>query len=180
MRHFVKIAEGIDVVPLLNELASNDDLWNENGLRTTYPGTPHSETDDIWVWFNRIPTNPAEVVNDVDVIPYRAWRDLPSIRAIVLGLMHRVGGVRVGRVIISRLAPGKTIAAHVDQGAPADFYTRYHLALQSYPGALNYSGEEVISYAMGEFWRFDNRAPHSIINNSADDRIVVVMDFQLC
>jgi hypothetical protein len=33
---------------------------------------------------------------------------------------------------------------------------------------------------MGEFWWFDNRVPHSIVNNSADDRIMLVMDVRPC
>lgn len=180
MRHFTKIAEQIDVLPLLNALAVRPDLWNENTLRTTHPASPHRETDDIWCMFNEIPDDPSKVVDDVEVMPYRAWREIPLLRPLVLDLMRRVEGVRLGRVIISRLAPGCTIPAHVDQGAPATYYSRYHLALQSLPGALNHSGEEVVNYRMGEFWWFDNRAPHSIVNNSADDRIVLVMDVRPC
>ena len=175
MRHFTKIAEGIDVVPLLNALAVNDDLWNENDLRTTFPDSPHAAVDDIWCLFND-PSDPEAVVNDLDVIPYRAWTALPGISTLVLNLMRRVDGIRLGRVLITRLAPGATIPEHVDQGAPATYFTRYHVALQSHPGALNISGGETVTYNMGEMWRFDNRAPHSIINNSADDRIVIVMD----
>jgi hypothetical protein len=29
-------------------------------------------------------------------------------------------------------------------------------------------------------WWFDNRAMHSVVNNSADDRIVIVMDVWPC
>lgn len=179
MRHFTKIAEGVDVVPILNALAVRPELWNQNPLRTTHPASPHQETDDIWVLFNRIPENEAEVVDDLDVIPYSAWSELP-IRAVVLDLMRRIDGMRLGRVLITRLAPGASIPEHVDQGAPATYYERYHLALQSYPGALNHSGGETVNYRMGEFWHFDNKAPHSIVNNSEDDRIVLIMDVKPC
>jgi hypothetical protein len=180
MRHFARIADGIDTVPILNALAVRPELWNENTLRTTHPDSPHQQTDDIWVMFNRIPETPADVIDDCDVIPYRAWTEIPLLRPLVLDLMRRVEGVRLGRVIISRLAPGCTIPEHTDQGAPATYYSRYHLALQSYPGALNHAGGEVIDYGAGEFWWFDNRAPHSVVNNSSDDRIVMVMDVRPC
>src|SRR3546814_9992907 len=72
MRHFAKIAE-IDPRPLLAALAVHPELWNENTLRTTHPQSPHTETDDIWVWFNAIPEDPAAVVDDCEVIPYHAW-----------------------------------------------------------------------------------------------------------
>ena len=180
MRHFQKIAEGIDVIPLLNALAVRPELWNENTLRTTHPLSPHQETDDIWCLFNDIPDDPSAVVDDCEVIPYRAWREIPCLRALVIELMRRVEGIRLGRVIISRLAPGKTIPEHVDQGAPATYYKRYHLALKAEPGALNSSGKEVIQYRMGEFWWFDNSVSHSVVNNSADDRITLVMDVRPC
>lgn len=180
MRHFQRLAEGIDPVPILNALAVRPDLWNENALRTTHPDSPHQQADDIWCMFNRIPDDPAVVIDDIDVIPYRAWHEIPILRPLILDLMRCVEGVRLGRVIISRLAPGCEIPEHVDQGAPATYYSRYHMALQSYPGALNHSGGEVITYRPGEFWWFDNRAPHSVVNNSADDRIAIVMDVRPC
>jgi hypothetical protein len=179
MRHFTKIAEGVDVVPLLNALSVRRDLWNQNSLRTTHALSPHQQTDDIWCMFNRIPDDAAEVIDDVEVVPYPAWFELP-IRPLVLDLMRRVDGHRLGRVLISRLGPGCTIPEHVDQGAPATYYERYHLALQSHPGAMNHSGRESVNYRMGEMWWFDNTAPHSIVNNSTDDRICLVMDVRSC
>lgn len=178
MRHFQLIAQGLDVVPLLNALAQRPELWNEHTLRTTHPLSPHQQTDDIWIMFNDV-SDVENVVDDCETVPYRGWYELP-IRPLVLDLMRRVDGIRLGRVLISRLAPGKTIPEHVDQGAPATYYKRYHLALKSEPGALNYSGGEVISYRMGEAWWFDNSVPHSVVNNSADDRIMLAMDVRPC
>lgn len=180
MRHFQKIAEAIDVIPLLNALAVRPHLWNQNTLRTTHPASPHQQTDDIWCMFNRIPDDPLEVVDDCETVPYDAWHEIPTLRPLVLDLMRRVEGVRLGRVIISRLAPGKTIPEHVDEGSPATYYQRYHLALKSEPGVVNKSGDEEVCYRMGELWWFNNRAPHSIVNNSADDRITLVMDVRPC
>lgn len=180
MQHFLKIAEGVDVVPLLNALAVNPDLWNENPLRTTHPASPHHEVDDILVFFNKIPEDPASVVDDIDVIPYRAWAAIPQVRPLVHDLMRRVEGVRLGRVMITRLAPGKGIPDHADQGAPAEYYQRYQLALQCQPGVKFQIGEEVIQFRMGEWWWIDNRTEHSVFNGSADDRIVLIVDVRIC
>jgi len=178
LRHFQKIAEGVDVIPLLNALSARDELWNENDLRSTHPDSPHSAVDDIWVFFND-PSNAEAVVNDLDVISYRAWRELPQLRPLVFDIMRRVEAVKLGRVIITRLPPGKEIPSHIDQGAPATYYNRYVLALQCLPGAIFKIGEEVINFRMGEWWQIDNRTKHSVINNSADDRIVLIADLRL-
>lgn len=177
IRHFLKIAESVDVMPLKAALFARADLWNANDLRTTFPGSPHADVDDIWCLFQAL--DDPDPANSITVIPYPAWNELP-VKRLALDLMHRVGGVQLGRVIITRLPPGKTIPEHVDQGAPAEYFTRYHIVLQSLPGCMAYSGGEVIQAAAGEVWWFDNRAPHSIVNNSADDRIVIVVDIRLC
>lgn len=177
MRHFMKIAEGLDVQPVLVALAAKPWLWNQFDLRTTHPQSPHTACDDIWVRFNDV-SDPAAVVNDIDCVPYPAWTELP-LQDLVLNVMRVVRGTRLGRVIISRLPPGRQIDPHVDQGAPATYYTRYHVALQSGPGCLNISGDETVVYQPGELWWFDNRVEHSIVNNSADDRIALVIDVRI-
>lgn len=177
MRSFLKIAEAVDVLPVLNALAVNPDLWNENPLRTTHPDSPHQACDDIWLWFND-PTDPATVPNDTVVVPYRGWFALPSIRPMVLDLMRRVEGTHLGRVVITRLPPGAIIPEHTDGGAPATFFTRYQIALQCLPGALFMCGNETVQMRAGDVWLIDNTAPHSVVNNSADDRIVCIVDIR--
>lgn len=176
MRNFLQIAGGLDVTSTLLALSLAPDLWNENDLRTKHPGTVHAEADDIWLLFNRIPDNPAEVVDDVAVIPYRAWGDLHALRAQVLDLVRRVDGIQLGRVMITRLKPGGKIYPHVDQGAPAELFDRYQIALQSQPGANFRIADETVNFATGEVWWINNRLEHEVVNNSRDDRIVCIVD----
>ncbi len=175
MRNFWKIAENVDVVPVINALATRPDLWNKNTLRTQHPGTAHSQVDDIWVFFNDI-SSPEAVADDKDVVPYEAWWQLPQLRPIIFDLMRRVEGVRLGRVLITRLAPGQQITPHVDGGAPATYYTRFQIALQSLPGCLFHAGDETVNFKSGEVWGFDNTQEHSVVNNSADDRLALIVD----
>lgn len=176
MKHFLPIATNIDTVPLMNALASHPELWDQNTLRTKHPGTAHADISDILVWFN----DPAgDVANDREVIPFPAWSILPQIRPLVFDLMRRVEAVRLGRVIITKLPAGKAITPHADGGAPVEFHTRYQIALQSFPGVLFRIGDECVQFQRGECWRIDNRAVHSVENNSADDRVVCIIDLRL-
>lgn len=178
MKNFLQIADAVDVVPVLREIATQPMLWDANPLRTMHPGTAHSDVSDIWLWFNEIPEDPAAVVNDIQTIPYPAWTRLPSLRRIVLDLMHRVEGVQLGRCIVTKLPPGGQIAPHVDQGAPAEFYFRYQITIQSLPGALFFCEDEMVNFRGGEVWWVNNRVEHSVVNNSADDRIVCIVDIR--
>lgn len=179
MRNFLKLAEGVAVVPVLSALAANPGLWNKHDLRTKYPQSPHHEVDDVLVRFNAIPEDPLALVDDVQCHPYEAWSALP-VQPLVLDLARAVGGTQLGRVLISRLAPGKSISPHADQGAPATFYQRYQIMLQCLPGVVFRCGSERVNMASGEVWWFDNRQEHEVVNNSADDRIALIVDIRTC
>lgn len=178
MRNFLQLG-AIDPVPTLAALAVKQDLWNENDLRTRHAGTAHGEADDIWLMFNHVPEDPTAVINDIQVFPYRAWGELPYLREQALDLMRRVGGIGLGRVVISRLKPGARILPHTDEGAPAEYYTRYQIALQSLPGCNFRIGDETVQMPSGSVWWINNRVEHEVVNNSADDRIACIVDVRL-
>ena len=179
MRNFTLIDAGLDMVPLRNALALNEGLWNANPLRTTHPASPHHEADDIWLFFNEVPADPAAVFDDIAVRPYPAWWALPQVRPLVFGLMRRVEGVQLGRCILTRLRPGASIPPHVDEGAPATYFTRYQIAVQSLPGAVFRAEDETVTFGTGEAWLVNNRVEHAVTNNSADDRIVLIVDIRV-
>lgn len=143
------------------------------------------ECDDIWLRFNDIAEyeatgNAALVIDGHESINYPAFAQLPAARPFVFGLMMLVQGERLGRVLITRLAPGKRILPHIDGGDHAAYYKRYQLMLQSEPGVLFRAGGEMVSMRTGECWWFDNSAEHEVINNSADDRIALIIDIKPC
>jgi aspartyl/asparaginyl beta-hydroxylase (cupin superfamily) len=74
------------------------------------------------------------------------------------------------------LPPGKEISSHVDSGAPATYFQRYQIALQSLPGAIFKIEDEEVQFSTGEVWHIDNTKTHSVINNSGDDRIAMIVD----
>jgi aspartyl/asparaginyl beta-hydroxylase len=180
LKNFLRIAEGVDVITILNAIQAKPDLWDENTLRTAHPLSPHKECHDIWVFFNKTEDDIRSVVDDVRVIPYRAWKELPQLRSVIFDLMRRVEGTELGRVIITRIEPGNKIPAHVDQGAPVEYYSRYQIVLQNLPGSVFQIEDERVLFRAGEVWRINNAKEHSVINNSADSRIVVIVDIRSC
>ena len=178
MKNFQLISTNVNVTSLLNAVLRDPALWNVHTLRTDHPNTAHSEVDDIWIRFNEVSDKLEEVVDDKEVINYPAFWALPQIRPLMFGLMSVVEGERLGRVLITRLAPGRKILPHVDGGAPATYYERFHIVLNSAPGCLFRAGEETVYMKTGEVWWFDNTKEHEVVNNSADDRIHVVIDIR--
>lgn len=183
MRYFEKIAETVDVLPLLHATTRQADLWNANTLRTAHPCTAHAEADDIWLRFNDLTDyeesgDSALVTDGLDSIDYPAYQALPQARVIIFDLMRRVEGERLGRVLITRLKPGGRITPHADEGKNAEYYDRYQVVLHGLPGSLFKAGDEQVSMATGTVWWFDNAQTHEIINNSADDRVHMIVDIR--
>lgn len=175
MENFFRLAKGVNPAPLLVAISRQPELWDQNTLRTKHPNTAHSQVNDIWLMFNDIE---GDVSNDIVVKPYPAFKELPQVRPIIFDLMRLVEGVTLGRVIITKLAPGKKIMPHVDGGAPVTYFSRYQVALQSLPGALFTIGDETVNFESGEVWLIDNKKEHSVVNNSRDDRIVMIVDIR--
>ena len=183
MRNFLRIAQGVDTMPLLHALHRNPALWNSQPFRTTYPGTPHSEVDDILLRFS----DPAKcntvstVIGDDKPVWHPAASVLPW-KPIVLDLMRRVEAYQLDRLLITRLAPGGRIAPHADdQGEYVNDpeRERYHVVIQGLPGSLYTNGDETTCMRTGEVWLFDPLLVHSIQNNSEDDRIHMLVDLKL-
>lgn len=180
MKNFYRLDQGINVSAAVAQIMTHPELWNQNTLRTTYPNGPHSEVDDIWMRFNVIdPDNPYVAIDDVEAVNYPAWSILTQARALVMSLMAHVQGERLGRVIITRLKPGGHITPHPDMGAPAEYYKRFHIVLQGLPGSIFRAGDEQVSMQTGECWWFDNSQVHEVLNNSADDRLHVIVDIRV-
>lgn len=200
MRNFHKLCSGLAIGPLLIAIARQPELWNQNTLRTSHPQTPHQEVSDIWLrfqdmnsWKDKIeegkklsPESDGELLGEYasafldehESVNYPALALLPQARQILFDLMRLVEGERLGRVLITRLPPGKRIHPHRDGGSHAAYYDRYHVALQVLPGAIFSAGPETIQMQPGDVWWFDNSQEHEVVNNSADDRIVMIVDIR--
>lgn len=181
MRNFLKIGE-VDVLPLLYSV-QRQNLWNTETLRTTHQDSPHTQVDDILMRFNdlgeyRKTENAALVLDEHESINYPAWDKLPEAHPIIFNLMRRVSGIRLGRVMITRLAPGKSIAPHVDGGEHAAYYERHHIILKNGPGSIFRAGNETVTMLPGEVYWFNNAAEHEVINNSSDDRLTMIVDIR--
>jgi aspartyl/asparaginyl beta-hydroxylase (cupin superfamily) len=103
---------------------------------------------------------------------------LTEAHSLIFDLARFVRAERIGRVLISRLPPGGVIAPHQDGGAVATYYTRYQMPLQSAPGCMFECDGEGVNMRAGEVWWFDNKRTHQVVNNSATDRISMIVDLK--
>jgi hypothetical protein len=189
------MSQGIQVVDALHELAVNRGLWNQNTLRTSHELTPHKDVDDIWLRFNDLapyqgdPAHVDRILDEHESIAYPAWWAMPECRRLAMQVFHAAHGERLGRVLITKIAPGDGIEPHEDGGSHAAYYERAHLVLQGLPGSIFRCGQvqgahgniwdEEVQMMTGELWWFNNALTHEVVNNSADDRIHMIIDYKV-
>lgn len=186
MKNFQQIAVNMDILPLLLAIKRRPQLWKEDTYLRDYPQGPFKQIESIMLRFPRksVHETEAELKNHLSAydqhenIDYPAYGALPEARPLVMGLMARVDGERLGRVMVNKIAPGGQIFPHVDTKSHTDYYSRFHIVLQSAPGVTFRAGDEEIYMPTGSIWWFDNAQEHEVINNSADDRIHMIVDIR--
>lgn len=189
MQNFQLLSQGLDVLPLLLAIKRRPELWREDTYLRDYPQGPFGEIESIMLRFpeKRVFEQEAEVeaykegrhfFDQHESIDYPAYAILPEARPMVMNLMHYVGGERLGRVMINKIAPGGRIHPHEDTPEHTSYYSRFHIVLQSAPGVVFRAGDEQVYMGQGEVWWFDNSKEHEVINNSSVDRIHMIVDIR--
>lgn len=177
MKNFLRIATGVDVAPLHLAIQRRPELWREDTYLRNYPQGPFGDVESIILRFpdrEKVLAGGDEHENyDRDV-----YRLLPEARPLVMGLMSRVAGERLGRVILNKIRPGGRITPHTDSFPHAEYYDRFHVVLQSAPGAIFRAEDEQVHMATGETWWFQNAVEHEVVNNSPIERIHLVIDIR--
>lgn len=186
MRNFMLIASGVDVLPLNLAIKRMPELWKVDTYLRDYPQGPFGDVESIMLRFPVRTVHETEealrqavvTIDQHENIDYPPYKTLPEARPLIMQLMARVGGERLGRCMINKIQPGGRINPHADTPSHTDYYTRFHIVLQSTPGVVFRAGDEHVYMAPGEVWWFDNKQEHEVINNSATDRIHLIVDIR--
>ena len=189
MKNFLQIASNVPVIPLMlaiQRLEKSNGVWKEDTYLRDYPQGPFGHTESIILRFPPRTVYETEeelkkaqvTIDQHENVDQPAFKSLPEARPLVFNLMAAVQGERLGRVMINKLNPGGVIYPHADTPAHAEYWDRFHIVLQSSPGANFRSGDEWVHMATGDIWWFNNSVEHEVINNSATDRIHMIVDIR--
>ena len=189
MKNFLQIGADVDVLPLLLAISRFDksnNIWKEDTYLRDYPQGPFGDTESIILRFpprsvletEEAVKNYEKHVDQHENIDQPVFKFLPEARPLVFNLMAYVKGERLGRVMINKLRPGGKVFPHTDTPVHAEYWDRFHIVLQSYPGNVFRCGDETVAMKTGDCWWFNNKIEHEVVNNSAEDRINMVIDIR--
>lgn len=173
MRNFDRIAEGLNPAPLLAALSVDAERWwSEITLRQTFPGSAHHATETI---FLRAPIPGPDLQSEVESMDMPAADGvMDAAMALIHALPLRIA--ELGRLMVVRLKPGGYIDPHTDEGAYAENFSRFHIALQAENGNVFHCGQETAHMRTGEAWWFNHRVEHEVANLSANPRVHLIFD----
>jgi hypothetical protein len=177
---FEKLVEGIDVAFLLQNISNNPQLFNELTARQDVPGTPHQDTQSIFLrWAASSSIHAA--FNELSSVNYPALTLLPEAQDLIDRIFIETESIELGRALIVSLKPGGFIDPHADEGSYADHFERFHLCLKSDEGNLFFSEHEpghgeYVHMQAGELWAFNHKRKHWLVNNSDSERIHLIVD----
>lgn len=184
MTNFLKIARGIDVLPLLLEVQRQPELWDKNPCRLSTRG-PHSETQDIILRYKDETPNFADSKEWLkfsdEHIPvwYKAIDYLPAARKLIFDLVARVGGEMIGCAMIYKLEPGTQVYRHNDKGWHAEYFDKFNICLQSNDRCAFTFDEGPMPQVQGDVDFFRNDVDHWVVNNGPNAHIILTVCIRL-
>lgn len=174
---FDKVLKNIPIKGVYEFLIKNPKLWLLNTQRQDYEGSAHIDTECIYIKGPKEFTKESyqeDIGSYTYPIPDALW-------SLIGALMYPVWGkygtsFEIGYAMFVSLPPGGKVLEHVDEGKYADHYQRFHIPIYSKPGNVFTCGGESVIMREGELWTFNHRLPHSVVNNSEDERIHFIFD----
>lgn len=175
MQNFQRLTTGLPVAALNAAIGRQPELWAEITDRQSYDGSAHRATETIFLRWCKGQTLEA-AFTEIPAIDYPATVKLPGAYSLIQEAMKKIGSTELGRVLIVSLKPKGMITAHVDEGAYADHYERFHLVLEAEVGNCFFCDDEMVEMKPGELWNFDHKKSHWVWNDSDNPRVHLIID----
>ena len=174
--NFIRIAEGLDVEPLLQLLDAKPELWKEIEARQKFTNSPHKDTESIYVR-GPLKMSAYYVLWDTGSYDYPCMEYLKdALVPLMRPVLEQLGVKDMGRVLIVNLKPSGHVTKHNDQGTYADHYSRFHIVLRSNQHCSQTCGTQSQRFEVGDVWWFNHKELHTAHNVGDSDRIHIIFD----
>ena len=161
---------------LVSQINSNPSVWNRYRARTAQ--YVHSDVSDIWVRYNAWENFKGDLgsfSNEHESTWYPVVSEIPYVKDITFQVMNFVRGERLGGILITKIPAGGKVNPHTDGGWHAEYYEKFAVQLASADGQAFCFEHASLSAKPGEVYTFNNSYPHWVVNESAEDRMTLII-----
>jgi hypothetical protein len=165
-----------DTAHLKQYLQENPQLWGIHTQRQEQAGTPHDDTKAIFI---RGPTEftAESYQGTVEACDFPIPDELrDAVYKILSPVFEEIGVKEVGYILLTKLSAYGHIKPHIDEGVYSDYYTRFHIPIQTNKDNIFHCYKSSVNMKEGEMWDFNHKDIHSFANNSNEDRIHLIFD----
>jgi len=171
-----KILDNINVDELVEVVkSSTEETWNRNTIRQDIR---YDQKDTKAIVLRFCPST------SLDFTHYK--RDYPEFDILQPLLDHISSFYGQGgfvRVIITKLAAGKSVLPHIDAGRIYDYVHRIHVVIITNDNVAFFITDDVdgkpveVPFAVGDIVEINNRWTHEVHNKSDSDRMHLIVDY---
>lgn len=170
------LESGLPIEDVLKSISEHPDVWNRHTIRTGHYG-PHRSISDIWCRYNDIRNfdGDRERFNGPHESIWYPAADEIGVKPLVEDVVQRVGGKKLGGVLITKIPAHENCMPHVDRGWHAEYYEKFAVQLASNDQqAFHFDGVHLVTKPGDLFW-FDNSKTHWVTNPSDEDRMTLII-----
>ena len=175
LKNFSLVEQGIDVDPILREIARWPEAWDIQTGRQEV--TVQREARAIPIRGLRKSKIAGRARRNVHETRFTTIsRQFPQTTRFLCEWAEKLDS-ELSRARLVNLPAGHRVYAHIDRG---DYYAvrnRFHLIIKSEESWMR-CGDEEITMRVGELWWFDNKEVHEANNSGASDRIHLIFDLE--
>jgi hypothetical protein len=165
----------IDVTDLKNKIKElPNEIWDEHTLRQTlFESHKHTQTLEIMWDIDSLQTNKiGKIHSNYYELDMESFLDkIKPIYETTYGKGYFL------RVLLVKLKSNTSIATHVDNGESLVNCKRTHIPIITNDLVIFTIGGETKQLKEGEIWEINNTNEHSVDNNSNENRIHLILDY---
>jgi quercetin dioxygenase-like cupin family protein len=176
MSHNFNYIGNVDISIIKNKLHElGENIWSEHTLRQTiYDAHKHTETVELMWDLNSLTTNKKGNIHS-NFYLFNIGEFLNEIKP---SYVEKYGEGDFIRVLLVKLKKRCSITPHVDSGDSLSSCKRTHIAIITNPNVIFTVGDETKNMMEGDIWEINNQNTHSVDNNSDEDRIHFIIDYE--
>lgn len=186
MNHIKIIQSGVNVERIKSILDQDPELWKLHTFRQDFPGSPHGDTETIYL---RGPKLVTEYQTGIVAQDWRAPQDslMQAAMEAIQPALIAMNYTALGYAMIVKLKPGGWVTPHIDEDRYSDNYSRFHLVIADADGEAvldvdpDPGGDrdlvERYTSREGDIIWFNHKALHTAVNmHPYEDRIHLIFD----